>query len=183
MKLSKRGTVAVKLTLWAGTLTWMVLFFAMGVTIAQRFADIAPEWFGTGKWGQTLTWIAPTWTVFTSLLVCVYVARFVNKKLQPAEDEEEEERLAGEEAVGKLSERDVKAIASSRFSHKWAWKLIGVGVVGLVALLGLSWGTSNYYLPIIPMLIFAVVLVWYVNGLSREQKRAVKKWREERVDE
>lgn len=178
MKLNKRGAAVVRLALWAGTLTWIVMFLGLGVTMAQRFATIAPDWFGTGTWGQTLTWIAPIWVVFTSLLVCVYVARFVSKKLQPKE--EEEERLVNEAAVGELSRNDVKAIASSRFSHKWAYWLIGVGFVGFIALGISSWLVSNQYVSLIPMIIIAAIFLWYLSGSTRAQRRAVEKWEEER---
>lgn len=80
-RLSPRDAAIIKLALWAGLLTWMVFFFAMGVAAAQRFATMGPEIFGTSLWGQILTWVTPIWIVFTILLVIIYIARFANRKL------------------------------------------------------------------------------------------------------
>lgn len=82
MKLSMRGIGVVKLSLWSGLLVWMVFFFAFGVIAAQRLGAAGPSLFGTGVWGQVLTWVAPIWVVFTALLTCVAVARFANKRLR-----------------------------------------------------------------------------------------------------
>lgn len=77
-----RAVALIKLTIWAGLVTWMVFFFAYAVIGAQRFGVMGPYLFGTGTWGQVLTWIAPIWIVFTALLVIVFMTRFVNRRLR-----------------------------------------------------------------------------------------------------
>ncbi len=79
---NNRAIALIKLTLWAGLLTWMVFFLAFGVTMAQRFGVAGPQLFGTGTWGQILTWVAPIWTVFTTLMLIWVVTRFANRRLR-----------------------------------------------------------------------------------------------------
>lgn len=76
-----KAVTIIKLTCWAGILTWMVFFFAYAVIAAQRLGAAGPFLFGTSFWGQVLTWVTPIWVIFTSLLCIVYIARFVNKKI------------------------------------------------------------------------------------------------------
>ncbi len=80
-----KSLTIVRLTVWAGLLTWMVFFFALGVVMAKRLADAGPSiyWgFGSELLAQVLHWIAPIWVVFTVLLVIVYVARFAARRLR-----------------------------------------------------------------------------------------------------
>ncbi len=76
-----KAITLIKLTCWAGILVWMVFFFAYAVIAAQSLAIAGPFLFGLDTWGQVLTWVTPIWVIFTSLLVIVYVTRFVNKKI------------------------------------------------------------------------------------------------------
>jgi len=81
LKLSPRSRSLVKLTLWAGVLTWLVFYLASGVVMAQRLANLGSDIFGGGIRGDILHWVAPIWVVFTVLLTVVLVSRYVTKKL------------------------------------------------------------------------------------------------------
>lgn len=71
----------IKLGLWAGIIVWGLFFFAYAVIAAQRLGSSGEDLFGSGLFGRVLTWVTPIWVVFTSLLVIIYVVRFVNKKM------------------------------------------------------------------------------------------------------
>lgn len=77
----KKAVALIKVGLWSGILVWMAFFVAYGVTIALRLGRLGPNIFSDNPWGHFLSWVAPVWVIFTSLLVCIYVSRFVVKKL------------------------------------------------------------------------------------------------------
>ena len=76
-----KAIALIKLTCWSGLLVWMVFFFAYAVIAAQRLSIAGPLLFGISLWGQVLTWVTPIWVVFTSLLVIVYMVRFMNRRI------------------------------------------------------------------------------------------------------
>jgi len=77
-----KAVVLVKLTLWAGLVTWMVFTLAFGIVMARLAAVSLPPFVGTDFWGQVWTWVVPIWIVFTTLLLIWAVARYANKKLR-----------------------------------------------------------------------------------------------------
>jgi len=79
--LSPREVVLFRLAIWTCLVVWMVLFFAFSIVMAGYFAGLGPDLFGEGFGGQVMTWVLPVWTVFTSMLIIVFMARFANKKL------------------------------------------------------------------------------------------------------
>ena len=84
-KMGPRGKVIVKLALWSGLLVWMVFFFAFGVVMAGTLSSYGPsiyQGFGSKLFANVLHWVAPIWVVFTSLMICVLVARFAAKRLR-----------------------------------------------------------------------------------------------------
>lgn len=82
-RLSERDKVLFKLSLWTVLVVWMVFFFAYSIVMAKTFALRSPYLFGTGLWGQVMTWVLPVWTVFTSLLTIVLMSRYAYRKLSP----------------------------------------------------------------------------------------------------
>lgn len=70
---------AVKFGLWAGVITWMLLFIAYGVafvTVAIKWLRVyvVPHWYG-----EFLAWFLPVFVFFLDLLICIAMARFVVK--------------------------------------------------------------------------------------------------------
>lgn len=76
-----KSITVIKLTVWSGLVVWMLFLFAYAIVGAQRLGRAGPELFGTGTLGQVLTWVAPIWVVFTTLLLIVYIARFASRRL------------------------------------------------------------------------------------------------------
>jgi uncharacterized protein (DUF983 family) len=79
---NQKSRIIIKLALWSGLLVWMIFFFAYGVVLAPRLAD--PNIYsglGSRLFAEALSWVAPIWVVFTTLLVVVVMARFVAKKI------------------------------------------------------------------------------------------------------
>lgn len=81
-----KGVAVIKVTLWAGLLTWMVFLLVYALVGAQRLKLAGPELFGEGVWGQILTWVTPIWVVFTTLMLLWAVARFANRRLRKRND-------------------------------------------------------------------------------------------------
>jgi len=86
-----RAVSLIKLTLWAGLVTWTVFTLATGIAMARLAAVKLPQLVGVGTYGQIWTWVVPIWIIFTTLMLIWAVARFANKKLRKKEIEEEEE--------------------------------------------------------------------------------------------
>jgi len=84
-----RAVSLIKLTLWAGLVTWMVFTLATGIAMARLAAVQLPKIIGVGPSGQIWTWIVPIWIVFTTLMLIWAIARFANKKLRSKEEEED----------------------------------------------------------------------------------------------
>lgn len=85
-----RAVSLIKLTLWAGLVTWMVFTLTLSITLAQWVPARILEVMGIGLQGQVFAWIIPIWIVFTFLMLIWAVARFAVKKLRS-------KRLEGEE--------------------------------------------------------------------------------------
>lgn len=81
----KRSVLVVKLCIWSGLLTWMVLSIAYAVTAANRLGLAGPELFGLDTRGQVLTWMVPVWVIFTVLMLVWAVARFASRRLNKRE--------------------------------------------------------------------------------------------------
>ena len=79
-----RAVSLIKLTLWAGLVTWMVFTLALGVSMARLAAIVLP------RYGEIWTWIVPIWIIFTTLMLIWAVARFAIRKLRPTKKEDEE---------------------------------------------------------------------------------------------
>lgn len=86
-----RAVTLIKLTLWAGLVTWMVFTLATGIAMARLAAVSLPQLIGTSTYGQIWTWVVPIWIIFTTLMLIWAVARYAVKKLKPKKVEEEEE--------------------------------------------------------------------------------------------
>lgn len=87
-----KSITTVKLALWAGILVWMIFFFAFGLSMAFKIAhsEIILWGFGSDLFAKVLQqWVAPIWIVFTALMVCIYVARFVHRKLRSKDAEDD----------------------------------------------------------------------------------------------
>ncbi len=79
-KLNPKSIALVKLTIWAGLITWMVFFVAYSIVAAQTLSGWILILLGEGARGKILIWVAPIWVVFTALMLCWAVARFTIKK-------------------------------------------------------------------------------------------------------
>ncbi len=77
-----KAVTVVRVCVWAGLITWMVFALVYSVTAAQRLGHLAPQIFGTSTYGQVLSFVAPAWIIFTTLLLCWAIARWVNKKFR-----------------------------------------------------------------------------------------------------
>jgi heme/copper-type cytochrome/quinol oxidase subunit 2 len=86
-----RAVNLIKLTLWAGLVTWIVFNTTAGIVFARLAAILLPKWIGVGTYGQIWTWIVPIWIVFVALMLDWAVARFAVKRLRPKKQVEEEE--------------------------------------------------------------------------------------------
>lgn len=80
MKLNPKSIALVKLVLWAAILVWMVFVVAMAVASAPILSTWIIRLLGDGFQGKTLAWVAPIWSVFTALMLCWAVARFVLRR-------------------------------------------------------------------------------------------------------
>ena len=78
---SKKAVILVKLTCWAGLLTWMVFTLGLGLVVARMAVALLPGYLGGGVWNQVLIWIVPIWTIFTTLMLVWAVARYTNRRL------------------------------------------------------------------------------------------------------
>ena len=91
----KRAQAAIKLGVWSGLLTWMVFFVGFGIVLASkagRFLAVNPDFFwgfGNETFKLVLGWVVPIWIVFTSLMLVVVVARWVNRMLKKEEEVDE----------------------------------------------------------------------------------------------
>ena len=85
-----RAVNLIKLTLWAGLVTWMVFNTTAGIVFARQAAIILPRYVGTGTYGQVVTWVVPIWIIFTALMLDWAVARFAVRRLRPKKQEEKE---------------------------------------------------------------------------------------------
>lgn len=86
-----KAVALIKLTCWAGLVTWMIFTLALGITMARLAAVSLPPIIGTGIRGQIWTWVVPIWIIFTTFMLIWAVARFANKKLRPKREEVEVE--------------------------------------------------------------------------------------------
>lgn len=76
-----KAVALIKLTLWAGLVTWMFFTMAIGMSMARLAAVSLPPLVGTEGWGLALAWMVPIWVIFTTFMLIWAVARFANKKL------------------------------------------------------------------------------------------------------
>jgi len=76
-----KAVALIKLTCWAGLLTWMVFTLVLGIVMARTAAVLLPQYVGIGASGQFWTWVVPIWIVFTTLMLIWAVARFANARL------------------------------------------------------------------------------------------------------
>jgi len=86
-----RAVNLIKLTLWAGLVTWMVFTTALGISFARLAAIKLPQLIGAGTYGQIWTWVVPIWIIFTTLMLIWAVARYAVRRLRPVKKEEEKE--------------------------------------------------------------------------------------------
>lgn len=84
-----RAVNLIKLTLWAGLVTWMVFTVAFGISVARVAAVMLPQLIGTGTYGIVWTWVVPIWIIFTTLMLIWAVARFAVRRLRPTPKPEE----------------------------------------------------------------------------------------------
>jgi len=86
-----RAVSLIKLTLWAGLVTWMVFTLVMGIAMAKLGAIEIAKLLGSSAYGEVWIWIVPIWVIFTTLMLIWAVASFALKKLRPKKLQEEEE--------------------------------------------------------------------------------------------
>lgn len=84
-----RAVAIIKLTLWAGLLTWMVFTTATGIALARLAAILLPRYIGTDIKGQIWVWVVPIWIIFVTLMLDWAVARFAYRRLRPKNKTEE----------------------------------------------------------------------------------------------
>lgn len=89
--LDERQLGYLKIAVWTLACVWIVFFFSFSLVLATYFAKIGPGIFGISLWGQTLTFILPIWTVFTSLLTINILASIIYRKLSKTKEEEEKD--------------------------------------------------------------------------------------------
>jgi len=91
---SQKTLVVVKICVWSGLITWMTFAVVYSLIAAQRLGLWSSQIFGSNTYGHVLSYVAPTWIVFTTLMLCWAIARWVNKafrRTSTSEDAEEEE--------------------------------------------------------------------------------------------
>ncbi len=76
-----RAITIIRLTCWAGVLTWVVFTLAFGIVLSRVAVLEIPKYIGITMWGQVWTWVVPIWVVFTTLMLIWAMVRFVNKRL------------------------------------------------------------------------------------------------------
>jgi hypothetical protein len=76
-----RSIVIIKITLWAGLLTWMVFILATSLFMARIAAIDIPKLI-EGTKGIVYSWVVPIWIIFTILMLIWAVARFASRKLR-----------------------------------------------------------------------------------------------------
>jgi len=82
-----KAIVLIKLVCWAGVLTWMAFMLVAGLAMARLAAVTLPSFVGNLPAGGIWVWVVPIWIVFTTLLLVLAVARYVNKKLGKKKEE------------------------------------------------------------------------------------------------
>ena len=83
-----KAIALIKLVCWAGILTWMAFTLTAGLVMARLAAVTLPPFLESNPIGGILSWVIPIWIIFTSLLLVLAVARYVNKKLGKKKEEE-----------------------------------------------------------------------------------------------
>lgn len=78
----------------------------------------------------------------------------------------------------KLDEKDVRAVASSRFYREKVWWIIGGLFFLMGAFCGLAGSSLDLWVVYIPIILTTIGLVWLGIGESRAKKALVKDWRE-----
>ena len=81
-RLGAKGMTLIKLVIWAGLVTWMICYLAMGIAVAKWFGTNGPLYFGTDIWGIALSFLTPIWIIFTILLTDVLIAKYAHKRLK-----------------------------------------------------------------------------------------------------
>ena len=83
-----KAIALIKMVCWAGTLTWMAFTLTFGLAMARLAAVTLPPFVPDSFIGMVLIWVVPTWVIFTTLLLILAVARYVNKKLGKKKEEQ-----------------------------------------------------------------------------------------------
>lgn len=172
-----KAIIVIKLTLWAGLLTWMVCTIILAILLARQVAIGIEPTLSQDPWDRFVGhWLMPIWVVFTTLMLVWAVARFANKRL----------RGHGKELDAALEEKDVKALAGNRFWRKQSLRVF----FGLVVLIGLSilvnWiadVTGVKWLNWLVLGVYVVALfgVWY--AVKRNEREYLREWEKLRGQE
>jgi len=85
-----KAIALIKLTLWAGLVTWCIFTVVAGIAFSRLTSILLPQVLGLGTWGTVWTWIVGIWIIFVSLMLIWAVMRFANKKLRSKKEDEEE---------------------------------------------------------------------------------------------
>ena len=80
-KLSRKETTYFKMSVWAASLTWGVFFWVFSLTMAYK-AGVTISEEVSGASGAILSWVVPILIVFTCLLILMFMARYIGRKLK-----------------------------------------------------------------------------------------------------
>lgn len=168
-----KGIAVIKLTLWTGLFVWMVCTILLAISLARQFAILSQSIEANHFLAY---WLVPIWVIFTTLMLVWAVARFANKYLR-------REAASLAQNVEELSERDVKAVANSRFWHDNRWRVTW-GLGGLIALVAAAyWLRFTFHVQwpgyLVIVIYFGILIAVYI-AVRKNEKEFLNTWKSER---
>jgi len=76
-----KSIVVIKITLWAGLLTWMIFSLSTSILMA-RLASVEILRLVPGTKGTVYSWVVPIWIIFTTLMLIWATSRYAVRKLR-----------------------------------------------------------------------------------------------------
>jgi len=84
-----RAIAIIKITCWAGLVTWMIFTLATSVVLARGAPVYILQLLGDTLNARILSWVIPVWIIFTTLMLIWAVVRFANNRLRRGVPQEE----------------------------------------------------------------------------------------------
>lgn len=172
MRLNDKGRLIVKLSLWAGILTWCVFFLILGVTMTVRLHKYGQGAFGEGGWAVFLYWLTQVFIIVMAIAVVLATMRLTYRRLRRKPQIVKVEGEAKVEVPAdsiELDDSDLRAVASNRFWKAYRSQMGWVVVVCFVAIAVVARVVNQHYvyLTFIPL----VPAIGYLLYLNRKRKK------------